>query len=553
MISWIQKYFQKHFRLVFGLILVAMAVPLVVIYSQSSGLGRADRQVAEQLFFGRNLANEQEYARIRLDGSYSAQFRGAYQMDNSQLDEYALERVAALGVADRLHLPVPTESEIAAYIASLPVFKDQQGNFDQKRYADFQDSLKTNPRFGIAEARRVLEDDTRIKTVEQLLGGPGYVLPGDVRESLGRSDAKWTISVATLDYASFDPGLKVSEDALKKYFEENSFRYEVPARPKLKAVEFKSAEFVSNEPVSEEQLRAYYAANQSRFPAPAEPAKDPKVPPAPVTDSFTKVRAQVEIFYRLEIAARAAVQAANDFAVALYESKATPNSPELAAFLAGKNRTAVDIPPFTPDNPPPGMPWLANQEESISRLNKDHFFSDVLAAPTGAYVLLWTDTLPDYKPLLSEVHDKVAADFKENEKLKAFVARGQVLRSQLEAALKAGTPFEKAAAAEKLDVKSYPGFMAKDAPKDLPPSALEALSTLQAGQVGDMIRSESGDKGYLVYVAQKQLPEFSPSNPRFTEVRSRLMNYNSFAGGRTALAELVKAEQAKTAPATSAR
>ncbi len=109
------------------------------------------------------------------------------------------------------------------------------------------------------------------------------------------------------------------------------------------------------------------------------------------------------------------------------------------------------------------------------------------------------------------------------------------MRGQLEAALKAGTPFEKAATAEKLDPKSYAGFTAKDAPKDLSPSALQALSTLQAGQVSDMIRSESGDKGYLVYVAQKQLPEFSPSNPRFAEVRSRLMSYNSFPNGRTVL------------------
>ena len=39
MISWIQRYFQKHFRLVFSIILIAVAVPMVFIYSASGGTG----------------------------------------------------------------------------------------------------------------------------------------------------------------------------------------------------------------------------------------------------------------------------------------------------------------------------------------------------------------------------------------------------------------------------------------------------------------------------------------------------------------------------------
>ena len=39
MISWIQRYFQKHFRLVFAAILIAVALPMVFIYSASGGTG----------------------------------------------------------------------------------------------------------------------------------------------------------------------------------------------------------------------------------------------------------------------------------------------------------------------------------------------------------------------------------------------------------------------------------------------------------------------------------------------------------------------------------
>ena len=96
MISWIQKYFQKHFRLVFATILVAMALPLIVIYSQSSGLGQGGRRTLEQTFFGHNLGNEADARQIMRDGAFSAQLRGAFQASADQIQQYSLTRVAGL-------------------------------------------------------------------------------------------------------------------------------------------------------------------------------------------------------------------------------------------------------------------------------------------------------------------------------------------------------------------------------------------------------------------------------------------------------------------------
>ena len=67
-------------------------------------------------------------------------------------------------------------------------------------------------------------------------------------------------------------------------------------------------------------------------------------------------------------------------------------------------------------------------------------------------VLLWNDFLPSYQPAFAEVREKVATAYKETEKSKRFVANGQMLQAKLSAAVKAGTPFEKAAADAKLEV-----------------------------------------------------------------------------------------------------
>ena len=549
MITWIQTYFQHHFRTIFSVLLGVTIISFIFGINASGGFGRADRMAAERLFFGKNLSREQEGGRLMRDGSYSAQLCGAGQLEEAMIQQYALTRVAGLALADELQLPIPSEKEVSAHIATLRYFQDQQGNFDQKRYTSFADAIKTNPQFGTADALRVLRDDTRLDALNKLIGGPGYVLPADVRELLVRSDANWSVAIASLDYAAFDPGLTVADEALKKFFEERAANYQVAPRAKLSAVNFQGEDFQPNSPLSEEQLRAYYNSNLSRFPVPAEPSANKDAPaPAVGGDNFAKVRPQVETALRKELGTRAAVKAANDFTVAVYDRKVTANSPELAAFVTSQNRKTEALTPFTPENPPASMPWLSYYGEQISRLSKDRFFSDPLQTPDGAVVLLWNDTLPPYQPAFAEVREKIATDYKENEKRKHFVAQGQLLQAKLSATVKAGTPFEKAATDSKLEVKSYTNFTLQDAPKDLPGAAREALQMLKAGEVSDMI--STGDKGYLVYGAQKQLPDLTPANPRFADVRGRLMGYLSSATGNAILNNLVKAELDRTSPPT---
>jgi len=551
MISWIQRYFQKHFRLVFAIILFAMALPMVVIYSSSgSGVGRATSKALERPFFNVNLADEAQTRRIFLDGNLSAQLKAGYNaLQGAQLQQYALQRVAGLAIADELHLPAPAPEQVSKYVLTLRAFQDQEGQFDQKRYTAFGDSLKADSAITTADVNRVLRDDVRLEQVNRIIGGPGYVMPNDIKQQLTRSDSSWTVQVATLDYAAFNPAITVTEDVLKKYHADNSFRYDVPVRPRLSYLEFKTADFIPPVAPTEAELRAYYNANQASFPVPADPAKKDAAPAlAPAgTDNFPKVRAQVEVALKNAAGARGAAKAANDLTVALFDKKIAANSPELAAFLAANRRPAIAIPPFAPDQPPADLPWLGNYAEPISHLGADRFFSDPLPTPTGVVVLLWNETLPAYKPLFSEVHDRVAADYKENEKRKRFIEHGQALRAQLQAAAAAGAEkFASVAAAEKLDVKSFANFTLRQPPAELPYSALTALPGLEPGAVSEMMAT--GDKGFLVYVQQKKLPDLSPANPRYAEIEQQLRQFTAGTNGNAYLGAMIERELKKNPP-----
>jgi peptidyl-prolyl cis-trans isomerase D len=554
MITWIQRTFQKHTKLVFLFLLFAITIPFVFTIGAAPGIGKAGNKVKEQMFFGVNLGKEDEARRIMTDGNLSAQLKAGYNaLEGAQLQQYALQRVAGLAVADELHLPAPTSDQVAKYVLTLRAFLDQAGQFDQKRYTAFGDSLKGGSSITTADVNRVLRDDTRLEQVAKVVGGPGYVLPPDVKQQLIRSDSSWTVQVASLDYAAFNPAISTGDDVLKKFHEENAFRYEVPARPRLSYVEYKAADFMPPNNPTEAELRASYTANAASFPVPAEADKKDALAPATPVDNFPKVRAQVEVAIKNAAAGRLASKAANDLTVALFEQKQagklSANSAELTAFLASVRRPAAAIPPFSPDSPPANLAWLGNYAEPISRLSKDRFFSDPLQTPDSFVVLLWNDDLPGYKPAFTEVHDKVATDYKESQKRKLFSERGRALSAQLQAAAKSGaTAFAAAAAAEKLDVKSYANFTLREPPKDLPYSALSTLSALAPGAVSDMM--STGEQGLLVYVQDKKLPDLSPSNPRYVELQKQMMLYTAGNNENSYLSGLVENELKKTPPAT---
>lgn len=551
MISWIQRYFQKHFRLVFAVILIAVAVPMVFIYSASGGTGdgKGAGKLLERPFFGYNLGNADQTRRIFSDGTWSIRLKAGYDaLQGDQVQQYALQRIAGLALADELHLPVPTADQVAKAVATLRAFQNEQGQFDQARYTQFADSLKTRNDLTGADINRILRDDVRLEALAKLVGGPGYVLPHDIKQQLILADSTWTIQVATLDYAAFNPALSPTEDTLKKFHEENAFRYDVPARPRLSVVEFKGADYVPPVAPTEDELRAFYNSNPARFPVPADAGKKddkPAVTPAANVDNFPKVRAQVEATLKSAVGARGASKAANDLATAIFDRKLTANSPELTAFLAEQRHPAKAVAPFAPDQSPADLPWLASYSEQISRLSKERHFSDPLPTTDSFVILLWNESLPGYKPLFTEVRERVLADYKDGEKRKLFIARGQALRTQLAAAAKsAAANFATAAAAEKLEVKSYAGFTLRQPPPDMPYQAFGALQGLEAGQVAEMVAD--AEKGYLVFAQEKKQPDLAPGNPRYAELQQQMMIRTAANNGSAYLGELVERELKKS-------
>lgn len=560
MITWIQKYFQHHFKTVFAVLLAVTIIAFVFTIGAAPGLGSADRRAAaDRPFFSYNLSLQSEQERLMGDAGLSANLRvGAFgQLDGDQIQNYAFQRAATLHLADVWHIPAPTTAEITEQIKTLRMFAGQDGQFDAKAYQTFRDNLKTNPR-GVREADilRVVADDVRADKVQALLSGPGYVLPADIRSQLGRSDTSWTLATASADYTAFKPAINASDKDLTDYFEQAGSRYDIPPQAVVEILDFPALEFLAKVTLSDADVRAFYDANPSRFPKPADPAKadatKPQVtPPADPAADFAAVKPQVESALRFERAQKLAAKAASDVSLALFEAKArTPEA--VSAFVNARKLTAKPVPAFSRDGSPAELGGSSEAVAEAFRLGKDRPASDAITTSTGSLILVWKETRASRKPLFTEVKEKVTADYTEGERRKKFIELGKTAKAAYEAKLQAGETLEQATAAVaaatglKLEAKAVPAFTLRNRPQDLDFSILGALERLEKGKLSDMV--VTGDKGLFVLAVDKQAPDLTDKNPRFTESRDQIASFTARIGASAVLSEMVEQELKKTTP-----
>lgn len=549
MISWIQRTFQHHFKWLFLTLLAVVIISFVFITNASSGFGHTAKQAPARPFYGINLGSAEETQQLVKDATLSVQLHQMQIRNEGQFQQYALQRQAALHLAGELNLPSPSNEDLARHIQTLRAFAGADGKFDPKRYAQFGDSLKTNPQIKESDVTRVLSEDVTYQQVLKLLSGPGYVLPTDVQTQLNRVDSTWTLEAVTVDYDGFKPAISVTDEALSKYFEYNSPRYEIAPKVGVSYVDFPSSAYIGQVTFTEEALRAYYNANSARF---AKPLSDKPAAPSTPDADFAAARKQVEAAYKLERAEALATTAASDLAVALYENKITAAT--LDTFLKARQLTRKAVAPFNAESVPAELGSSSRVAAEALKTGPAHLYSEPVSTGHGSAILVWNETIPARQPALAEVKDKVTIDYLESEKRKRFAEAGRTLRTALQARLKAGDTLAKAVAASasvipaKLGTKSWPAFTLANPPQDLDYNVYTAINGLQKGELSEM--SISVEQGLLIYAADKKLPSSDPASPKFTETRNRLAEFTASRDGGALLSAMVESELAKSTPAT---
>ncbi|MDX2185465.1 MAG: peptidyl-prolyl cis-trans isomerase [Opitutaceae bacterium] len=555
MISWIQQTFQHHFRTMFLVLLAVIIVSFVFVIGASPGIGQGERGALKKEFFGLNLASQADINRLHGDAQVSVELQYGFPVGGDQLQQFAFIRQASLHLADKLHVPPATNAEIIEALKKMRMFVGENGQFDQKRYDDFRKNLQKSAQSDFGSSRlteadilRVVADNIRVERVQKLLAGPGFALPVDVKRELAVADTSWTLAIAKLDRASYSPNLNPGETELKKFFEDNAFRFMLPRRVVVSYAEFPAAAYASQVKYTESDLRAYFDLNAMRF---APTAAEGKTPVAP---EFNSVRSQVEKAFVSERAQRFALEAADQLSLQLFNNKLAPGNPHFDLALSQARVTAQELAPFAENEAPAALASNPQIAPAVFRLNADHPISDAFPTDRGAVVVFYRDSIAPMQPAFADVRKQVTAEYTENEKTKRFIAAGGLVRGAVQAKLKAGVPFETAVVDAARDqgikaevIKPAP-FTLRQPPPEVEPAIYQALLNLQKGGVSEML--STAESGLLVHAADTKVPDLSDANPAYAETKKRISASVAASNASDYLEDMITRELAKGEQAT---
>ncbi len=518
MITWIQTRFQTGYKILFFLVLVIVIVAFVFTVGEAPGMGRAGDRGEPQEYFGYNLrsqSDQQEIVRLASISFYINYGRDA----GEQLQRYAFERLALLGTGREMGLPIPDAPELQRFISTLPGFSGPRGTFDQQAYQEYLDYVDSDPRISRVDLVRVLEEDYIANQVRVLLGGPGFALPSDVKRQVARQKTEWTLELASLQITDLDVEIEPEEDALETFFENNDFRYEVPPHKVISFATFEIDRFVDQvESPSEDAMRAYFEANRDDFALPEvteveNDEEDENAEPREV--QFEDVSEEIEGILRRNAARRMAREVASDFTFSLFEQQVGQDSPELAALLEEQNLERNRVAPF-PEGGRPASPTFSDAIiRDIRRLDEQRYFSDPRDHQGNVVVVFLDEIVPAYIPPFDEVRDRVAADYREEERRRLRAERGNQLYETLNERLAEDMSFIDAAEELEMVVTEYGPFTMMDQPEDLPRVVLGRLAELRQGQVSRMIQENS--RAHFVHVVSRTVPEVDETGPEYTQ------------------------------------
>lgn len=541
MISWLQTRFQKHYQVLFLVLLACIIVAFVFTIGASPGIGTAERSGAQRDIFGIPLTTEQDQRDFSEIAQISAFLQsGMPSFAESQLEDYALQRAAALSLANDLSIPHPNDSQLAEYITTLRAFADNNGQYDVERYTRFLDSIQTNPGLTEALISYVLRDDYRVDQVNQLVGGPGYVLDAEVRVQQNRLKTVWSIAEATLSYEAFSPEIDPTDEELEVFFTDNDFRYEIPERMSVSYVTFEAARMMDSLELTDADVVTYFEANRDRFKKPESATEGEEASAASQEVTLADVRDEVEAEMKRLGAHNACVQVASDFAYLLFENEVEPGSDTLAQILTQNGLTEVLVAPFAANELPGGLSWNQRIVSEAFKLTDDHWFSDPLTIGDDVILVFYQDQLAPYTPEFGSVRAQVTVDFIEERRRELFVSRGEEIVAQLRADLTSGQPFSDAAGSAGLETEAWAEFTIQTPPEGLDYNLLSRLDPIPVDGVSDMVITR--DKGSIVHVVAKNTPIDLTEDADLELTRSQIAALNANVSRSLIYSDMIRDE-----------
>ncbi|MFO7725645.1 MAG: hypothetical protein R6V45_08865 [Oceanipulchritudo sp.] len=541
MITWLQNFFLKHNKWLFGGLLIVIIVTFVLTIGPQSFFGSSGRPQREAMnYYGYDLSSEADQRSMVMAAEISSIFHPELQVQREQLMDYAYLRVAALGLARQLGIPNPSQEALREYVETFRIFQDpQSGDFSAESYRSIMDAMQANDRYPRESIGRVMREDYRIAQVREALGGPSFALPFEMRKEYLDQQTEFTVTLAHFDYQSYEPDISPSREDLEQFFRENPSRYEIPETLSVTALVFRQDAYLDDVPEPDEaDLESTFVANRSTYEEARESSESESEDGEASDLTLDDVREEVLADWRREEARRIAARQSEQFSVRLWQEEIARDSEAFDALLEEFEADTLSVPPYSRNQPPTvaGLsPQLFNSMW-IYRGDSNRYFSDIAQTDEGAALLVADDFSEARMPEFEEVRDDVEADYRQSEKRRLFAEEGARLRETIQERLESRS-FQEIAASHGLELEELDPFTGENVPQELRQSQVWSQARfLSEGSVSPMVMQDQ--RGTFAYVADREVPEIEADSEGFNEFIARREEARNDAMGWARLREI---------------
>ncbi|HET9664672.1 MAG TPA: SurA N-terminal domain-containing protein, partial [Burkholderiales bacterium] len=258
-------FIQKHKRGI-QVVLVLFLVPPFVFF----GVDRMDRPGGTETVasIGDYRITQQEFARALRERQEAIQRLTGGRADAALLDsaelrsdvlEALVRRQLLLGRAVRSGMTV-SDGQLHNAISELPAFQSD-GKFSFELYQQYLRSQGMTP--VMFESR--LRQDILLGQLDDAFGETSFV-PRTVIDLLARiSEQQREISVATIPPDRYTVQVKIDQDAIKRYYENNPNEFRIPEQVRVEYVTLTMETLLAQIAVNDGEVKKYYEENLAQF------------------------------------------------------------------------------------------------------------------------------------------------------------------------------------------------------------------------------------------------------------------------------------------------
>ncbi|EKN3953884.1 peptidylprolyl isomerase [Yersinia enterocolitica] len=328
--------------------------------------GRLQQQLGEQ--FSALAANEGYMLQLR------QQVLGQL-VNNMLLDQYAKK----LGLT-------ASDEQVKDAIRQAPYFQID-GKFDNNKYLELVNRMGYTPdQFAQLQRQQLINQQ-----LLQAFGDTGFVLPVEAQAMSELILQQREVRLATLDLKALQAQQKVTDEELQAYYDQNKNSFIAPEQMKISFIAMDAAAMQDKITVTEEDIAAYYDQHKSTYTKPEQ-------------------RNYSVIQFKTEAEAKTALDELKkgaDFA-AIAKEKSTD-------IISRKNGGELG--------------WLEPEttadELKQANLTEKGQLSDVVKSSVGYLIVRLNDIKPAQVKPLSEVHDALAKQVKQEKAVDAYYALQQ--------------------------------------------------------------------------------------------------------------------------------